>query len=401
MKKSTVRSMLGAVALATTCLTGLAAFAQDKEPIRIGFIMPKQGPLAEHGKAHFEGSEIALAQHNNSVRGAPVELIWLDEPTPQDAQQNTQRLIDEQKVVAVVGGGNSATALAVSAVALQNKVPFIATNAAATALTGAKCNRYTFRVQLPVDPQVRAISSELETLGTNWYFMAASYAFGQDIVKSFQTELASVGGETVAVDEAPLATPDYTSYILKIRAAKPDVVVGGLAGSDISTFLKQWNEMGMKERIPFAQIGVADADIWGIGAKAAAGIYSKIWYYDNPDNTEEDKAFAATYQEKYGRPAPDRAWMGWYSMRTLLEALDQAESTDSADVVKALEAWKDESRGTAFRSWDHQMLNPVVIAQAKTDITDEYAFLNVLRVVPPSEALYGTPEQVGCNLGEL
>ena len=393
------KSLLGATALAALCAFGGAAAAQD--PIRIGFIMPKQGPLAEHGKAHYEGSELALAEFNNSVRGAPVELVWLDEPTPQDAQQNAQRLIDENDVVAIVGGGNSATALAISATALQNKVPFVATNAASTALTGEKCNRYTFRVQLPVDPQVRAISGDLEARGTDWYFMAASYAFGQDIVKSFQRELEAVGGETVAVDEAPLATPDYTSYILKIRAAKPDVVVGGLAGADISTFLKQWNEMGMKEKIPFAQIGVADADIWGIGAKAAAGVYAKIWYYDNPENLQEDKDFAATYAEKYGRPAPDRAWMGWCSMRTLLQALEAAETTEPADVVQALEAWKDEGRGTSFRAWDHQMLNPIVIAEAKPEVTDEWSFLNVLQVVPPSDALYGTEDQIGCHLGEL
>lgn len=393
------QSLLGAAALSALCAYANGAAAQ--EPIRIGFIMPKQGPLAEHGKAHFDGSEIALEEFKNSVRGAPVELVWLDEPTPQDAQQNAQRLIDENNVVAIVGGGNSATALAISATAVQNKVPFVATNAASTALTGEKCNRYTFRVQLPVDPQVRAISGALEEHGTNWYFMAASYAFGQDIVKSFQRELEAVGGETAAVDEAPLATPDYTSYILKIRAAKPDVVVGGLAGADISTFLKQWNEMGMKERVPFAQIGVADADIWGIGAQAAAGIYAKIWYYDNPDNLQEDKDFAATYQAKFGRPAPDRAWMGWYSMRTLLQSLEAAGSTEPADVVKALESWKDEVRGTSFRAWDHQMLNPIVIAQAKPEITDEWAFLDILQVVQPTDALYGTEEQIGCSLGDL
>lgn len=395
-----LRGLMKSLALSTVAL-GVAQAALAQDPIRIGFVMPKQGPLAEHGKHHNQGAIIALEQANNTVRGAPVELIWLDEPTPQDAQQNMQRLIDEQKVVAVVGGGNSATALAMSSVAKQNKIPFLATNAAATDLTGKECHRYTFRVQLPVDPQVRAITQELKSHGTNWHFMAASYAFGQDIVRSFQRELDAIGGNSVAVDEAPLATPDYTSYILKIRASKPDVVVGGLAGGDISTFLKQWNEMGMKERIPFAQVGVADADIWGIGPRAAAGIYAKIWYYDNANNLEEDKAFAATYQERFGHPAPDRAWMGWYSMRTLLEAIDKADSTSAQDIVLSLESWKDDARGTSFRSWDHQMLNAVVIAEAKKEITDDYAFLNVLNVVEGTDALYGTPEQIGCTMGEL
>lgn len=396
----TIQTAVQALALTTLCSFATSLAAQEG-PIRIGFVMAKQGALAEHGKHHNQGTMLALEQAGNKVRDLPVEVIWLDEPTPQDAQQNMQRLIDEQGVVAVLGGGNSATALAMSAVAQQNKVPFIATNAAATDLTGSKCHRYTFRVQLPVNPQVRAISTELEQRGTNWYYMAASYAFGQDIVNSFQAELDRMGGTSVAVDEAPLNTPDYTSYILKIRAAKPDVVVGGLAGADISTFLKQWNEMGMKDRIPFAQIGVADADIWGIGARAAAGIYAKIWYYDNPENPEEDKAFAETYKERYGHAAPDRAWMGWYSMRTLLQALEQSQSLEPADVVQALEAWKDESRGTSFRAWDHQMLHPIVIAEAKKEVTDDHAFLDVLSIVPASDELYGTPEQIGCNIGNL
>src|SRR4029079_14887144 len=97
-------------------------------------------------------------------------------------------------------------------------------------------------------------------------------------------------------------------------------------GADISTFLKQWNEMGMKDKIPFAQIGVADADIWGIGAEAAAGVYAKISYYDNPENLQEDKDFAATYAEKYGRPPPDRAGVGWFSRRPPLQGEGAAEA---------------------------------------------------------------------------
>ncbi|MBB4188534.1 ABC-type branched-subunit amino acid transport system ATPase component [Sinorhizobium terangae] len=78
--------------------------AQAQDPIRIGFVMAKQGAQAEHGKHHYEGKTIALKKFNNTVRDQPVEVIWLDEPTPQDAQENMQTLIDEQKVVAVVGG---------------------------------------------------------------------------------------------------------------------------------------------------------------------------------------------------------------------------------------------------------------------------------------------------------
>ena len=65
----------------------------------------------------------------------------------------------------------------------------------------------------------------------------------------------------------PLNTPDYSSFILKIRQAKPDVVLGGLSAGDLSTFLKQWNELGMRGKIPFAEIAIGDTDIWSVGPR--------------------------------------------------------------------------------------------------------------------------------------
>ncbi|MCZ4093289.1 ABC transporter substrate-binding protein [Sinorhizobium psoraleae] len=99
--RSTTIMMMSSIALGALAAVTISS-AQAQDPIRIGFVMAKQGAQAM----------IALKEFSNTVRSQPVEVIWLDEPTPQDAQQNMQRLIDEQKVVAVMGGGNSATALA-------------------------------------------------------------------------------------------------------------------------------------------------------------------------------------------------------------------------------------------------------------------------------------------------
>ena len=75
----------------------------------------------------------------------------------------------------------------------------------------------------------------------------------------------------------PLNTADFSSFILKIRQAKPDVVVGGLSAGDLSTFLKQWNELGMKGKIPFVEIAIGDTDIWAVGPEAATGTFTKLW----------------------------------------------------------------------------------------------------------------------------
>ena len=125
--------------------------------------------------------------------------------------------------------------------------------------------------------------------GTKVYFLTASYAFGQDILKASRALMKQVGATEIGSDEVPINTADYSSYVLKIREAKPDVVVGGLVGGDFSNFLKQWNEMGMKGRIPFAGVAVTDTDFWAVGPEASTGIYVKPWYYNNPKNSAAEQ----------------------------------------------------------------------------------------------------------------
>ena len=61
------------------------------------------------------------------------------------------------------------------------------------------------------------------------------------------------------------------------------MVLGGLSAGDLSTFLKQWNELGMKGKIPFCEIAIGDTDIWAVGPEAATGIFTKLWWYNNPE----------------------------------------------------------------------------------------------------------------------
>ena len=269
-----------------------------------------------------------MEQRNNMIMGQPAELVWLDEPSPQAATQNMQKLVQENKVCAILGGSLSSNALAEEATAAQLKIPFVCDNAAATEISGKNCNRYTFRLNTPVAVQSRMLAPFALTYGKKWYHITASYAFGQDILRSSRELLKAAGGTEVGSDEVPLNTADFSSFILKIRQAKPDVVVGGLSAGDLSTFLKQWNELGMKGKIPFVEIAIGDTDIWAVGPEAATGTFTKLWDHNNPNNPPEEKAFAAAYLKKYGKPAADKAWMGWITARSLFESIDAAKSTE-------------------------------------------------------------------------
>ena len=374
--------------------------AEAEGPIRIGVLLAKTGSIAAQAQYLWYGTQLAAAERGHKINGRPLELVWYDEPSTQGAQQNFHKLVQEEKVVAVVGGTLSSYALAEEAVAQQLKIPYCCDNAAATEITGKNCNSFTFRLNTPVKVQADMFAPFLMGYGKKWYFLTASYAFGQDIAKSFKALLKAAGGTIVGDDTVPLNTADYSAYILKIRAAKPDMVLGGLAG-DLGTFLKQWNDMGMKGKIPFAEIAIGDSDIWGVGPQAATGLYTSLWWYKNPANTPAEMKMAADHQKAYGKPAADKSWMGWLSARSLFESIETAKSTKPMAIVEALEHWKDSGTGVSYRSFDHQMMLPNLVVQVKKKITDKWDYFDVIATVPKDKAdlgkVYGTEAEIGCH----
>ncbi len=396
-------ALLGAAAVVTAPLAA-PFIARAADPIRIGLLLAKTGQIAAQTEYLANGTFLAMEERNNTIMGQPAELVWLDEPSPQAATQNMQKLVQENKVCAILGGSLSSNALAEEATAAQLKIPFVCDNAAATEISGKNCNRYTFRLNTPVAVQQRMLAPFALTYGKKWYHITASFAFGQDILRSSRELLKAAGGTEVGSDEVPLNTADFSSFILKIRQAKPDVVVGGLSAGDLSTFLKQWNELGMKGKIPFVEIAIGDTDIWAVGPDAANGTFTKMWYYKNPDNTPEEIAFAADYQKKHGKPAADKAWMGWITARSLFESIDAAKSTEPMAIVEGLEAWKIQSGATtySYRKFDHQMLVRNLAVAVKDKITDKWDYFDVKATLPENVAdldkVFGTPEEIGCKM---
>ena len=393
-------AMIGASALLAAPFVARAA-----DPIKIGLLLAKTGGIAAQTEYLANGTFLAMEQRGNTIMGQPAELIWLDEPSPQAATQNMQKLVQENKVVAILGGSLSSNALAEEAAAARMKIPFVCDNAAATEISGKNCNRYTFRLNTPVAVQCRMLAPYALTYGKKWYFITASYAFGQDILRSSRELLKAAGGIEAGADEVPLNTPDFSSFILKIRQAKPDVVWGGLSGGDLSTFLKQWNELGMKGTIPFVEIAIGDTDIWAVGPEAATGTFTKMWEHTNPGNTPEEQAFAAAYLKKHDKPAADKAWMGWITARSLFESIDTAKSTGPMAIVEALEAWKAPAGEIfySYRKFDHQMMARNLAVTVKDKIAGKWDYFDVKATLPENPAdmdkVFGTQEDIGCKMG--
>ncbi|MGI4815639.1 MAG: ABC transporter substrate-binding protein [Janthinobacterium lividum] len=378
------------------------ASAQTQEPVTIGIVLPKQGFLGAGGTESAEGAMLEVDARQSTVLGRPIKLIWYDEPNPQGAQQNMARVIDQDKAVAVVGGVASGPSFAMSSIAERAKIPFMVVTAAAQELTGARCNRYTFRTGITVDVAVAAIMPALLKKGKNWYFLSADYAFGQQIYKTGSALLKQDGGNLLGNEYVPVGTTDFSSQILKIRQTSPDVIVAGQGGDDVTNFLKQYKQYGGKSTVG-API-VTDSTILAAGDQPNS-LFGKPWHYTDPNNSAEEKAFVKTWRAKYKAPPSVSSWQGWMAMRMLLAAMSQAKSTSGPAIVAALENLRLDGGNLPnyYRSWDHQFIHQVDIVRTKPAGEDKWDVVDVVDRVPAKlsdvDALFGTPEKIGCKMG--
>jgi branched-chain amino acid transport system substrate-binding protein len=387
--------------------------ALGETPIRIGHINNKTGAATEQGEDNARGIEIYLDQVGRKLLGQPVEVVWLDEPDTQTAQLNAQKLIEEQKVVALIGAGNSASGLAIASVANRSKIPYMAINPAARELTGANCNKYTFRVLSTVPVNSRALTPFLNKSGKKWYMLTASYAFGQDIRKSITQIAKDSGAQLVGDDTTPIGTVDFSSFLIKVRNSGADTFVLGTPATDFASFFKQWAEYGLGGKIPVFSPGVSDTDVWAAGPDALAKLggttfSGKAWFYNDPSILPDEKEMSAAFQKKFNKPPADKVWTGWFCMKALMSGIEAAKSTDSGKIVQALEKirFPDASgEESYFRPWDHQMLRHFSVVRVKTKITDKYDVYDVLAHIPEGkggmEAMFGTQEEVGCKMNDL
>jgi len=378
------------------------AFAQAGAPVRIGTVLPRQGPFALQGEATSLGVKVALQQAGNKVLGRPIELIAYDEPNPLGAQQNMQKLVQEDKVAAVIGGSNSATGLAIASVAAQSKMPTIVSAALAREITGKNCNRYVFRNNAPPPVYAKLLARQMLPAGKKWYFLVGAYAYGQEAYQMLKAELAAAGGQDMGMDAAAVGTTDFSSVILKIRQARPDVVMLGISGTDLAAFLKQYNEFGLRGKIPLGSLTVADEELWA--QTGISGVMGKYWHFNNPANSPAEKALNDAVLKETKHPASASCAQGWVCTRMLLAAIEQEKSTEPAAIVRGLETVRPEGVPGYYRAWDHQFITRLVMAQVRDTITDKYdpvTVLNPAMKMADFEALYGSKEEIGCAMGPI
>ena len=400
----------GGAAAALSSLGFPAIVKAQAETLRVGHLTPRTGFLGQLGDYGFKASTMAVEEANASggVLGRRIDLIAEDSVNPGVAVTKVQKLVERDKVLCLLGEISSASALAIAEQANRYKVPYINTGANSDELRGKNCNRYMFHVEGCNTMYTKTIGrwqlSKNLIKGAKWYMLTADYAFGHDLHRVSSRFLSEHGGTVMANDMVPTNTPDYSSYILKIRQAKPDFVYINLAGSDQTTFLKQYREYGLA--FPLAG-GVMDTvPFWGAGIDSLSGHWQSLWYHGLA--VPAAQAFTKRFSDKYGVPPDNQAWGDYVGVKILLQAMAETKSTEGPKWVAYFEKGATfdilKGRRGSFRGWDHQLLQEMYVVKVKDkkDAKDKWDIFEMVEPVPkPSESLeliQPTKQENACNM---
>jgi branched-chain amino acid transport system substrate-binding protein len=334
---------------AAAALAPLPAPAADT--IKIGFPMPLSGPAAVYGVPVTKGAELAVADINakGGVLGRKLQLLPRDSKANADeAVRLARELIIKNNVDFLSGTLTSAEAPAVSTIAKENKVVFVAPVAKTTRLTAPEnLHPYIFRLASNTTIEGHTAASlmakwgEVKRVAT----IAPDYAYGRDAVAAFVDYLKKLRPDIEIVDQQwpKLGEADFTAFITAQMGKKPDAVECNVFGGDFVTLAKEAGPLGYfkainNRMVDGAEVGTVD-EAEALGADYPFGIVSDaydpvIWGEGEP---AEHKVFIENLKKamnnQYGS---GWAVMGYMAVVAISEGVNKADSTESDKVSKAL-----------------------------------------------------------------
>ncbi len=357
----TRRATLALAASLAAAMTG-AAPALAADPIRVGEIN-SYTRMAAFTEPYRKGWELALAQINaaGGVRGGrPVEVLWRDDAgNPGDAVKIAEELIAREQVTLLFGTFLSNVGLAVSDLAAQRRVLFIASEPLADSLVWASGNRYTYRLRPSVSMQAAMLAEEAAKLGARrWATVAPNYAYGKEAVEAFRRELSArqPNVEWVGAQWPTLFKMDAGPVVRGLEAAKPDAIYNVTFAGDLAKFVREGTVRGLFEGRAVASFLSGEPEYLDpLGAEAPEG-WLVTGYPPTQIDTPEHNAFRNAYLERWEEEPKVGSLVGYNSMLAVAAVLDRAPSLETDDLLATMEDMEfDTPVGPVrFRASDHQ-----------------------------------------------
>jgi len=389
-----MKKTLGLAALAAALACG-GANAQQVN-VKIGVLSDMSSLYSDIGGAgSVVAAKLAIADFTKANPNVKVELISGDHQNKPDiGSQLANQWYDVDKVDLIIDTPNSGVALAVSQVtATKNKI-FIVSGAAASDLTGPKCNantiHWTYDTWMLANGTGKAL---VKTGGDTWFFLTADYAFGHALERDTMAAIEANGGKVLGKVRHPLNTNDFSSFLLQAQASKAKIIGLANAGGDTINAIKQGAEFGIvKGGQKFAGLLVFASDVNALGLQTAQGLtLTETWYWDMND---ANRAWTKRWQAERGAAGkfPTMVQAGVYSGIThYLKAVVALKSAaDGKAVVAQMKKTPTDDAlfGKGTIRADGRKVHDAYLLEVKSPAESKYPgdFYKVKATIPAAEA---------------
>lgn len=354
------RELIAAMAAGLTLTRTLPAFAQGKN-VRIGAIYPLTGALASTGaeikaaielavdiinNPHPELGEIPLAAGAGLPRlgGAKVDVIFADsQGSPETAMANAQRLIDQEKVVALTGAYQSSVTKTASRVAEQRGIPYLNGESSSPDLT-ERGYQWFFRTSPNDDTFVENMMQFLSGVkAVPTQKIAVVYEntdFGVNTYKAVEKFAKQYKHLVIANIAYSAGTPSVTAEVGKLAAAKPDVAIFASYTSDAMLFVRTMRQMKYAPPLLLANdAGFIDSSfVQEVGPQAQGVLTRDVWANDIAASKPVLKKINDLYKAKTSKDLNGNNARSMEGILVLADAINRAGSTDPEAIRKALAA---------------------------------------------------------------
>ncbi len=338
-----------------------APIASAQEPIRIGEIS-SYSTVPAFTIPYRNGWQLAVDEINASggLLGRKVEVISRDDAgKPDDATRHASELLTSQKVDLLTGTFLSNVGLAVSDIALRNKVLFVAAEPLTDALVWEKGNRYTFRLRPSTYMQAAMLVEEAARLpAKRWATVAPNYEYGQSAVTSFKELLKAKRPdvEFVAEQWPALGKLEAAATVQALAAAKPDAIFNVTFGADVTKFVREGNLRGLFEGRSVVSMLTGEPEYLDpLKDETPKGWIVTGYPWDQYRSPAHDK-FVEAYRHKYKDPPRLGSVVGYTTLMSIAETIRKAKSVDTEKLIKAFRGLEVQSvfGPITFRAIDQQ-----------------------------------------------
>ncbi|BAM93007.1 putative ABC transporter substrate-binding protein [Bradyrhizobium oligotrophicum S58] len=316
-------------------LPALAPFDPDRiqrrgsrSRLRIGNFLTFSGSPGIWGPAATNSALLAVSEINRrgGILGREIELSFYDSGGPvEDVVARARDALEFDDIDVVMGSHISAVRLALRPL-LGGRIPYVYT----PVYEGGERTPGVMAIGETPHSQTRpAIHWLAENRGARrWYLIGSDYVWPWRSHRQTKTYIAEAGGQVVGEEFVPVGNDDHEAHLARIRAAKPDVVLVSLIGTDSITFNRAFAESGLAATTLRLAGAVDETVLLGIGADNTENLYSASGYFSCIGSGANDE-FMGLYTAMFGANAPPVGSVGqsnYEGLRFLKAAAERAGS---------------------------------------------------------------------------